>query len=57
MANYLEFEEPLAAIEEEIQKAKDIETNSGVDTSKMVKDLEKKLNSSTKDIFEIVRIL
>jgi acetyl-CoA carboxylase carboxyl transferase subunit alpha len=52
MANYLEFEEPLAAIEEEIQKAKDIETNSGVDTSKMVKDLEKKLNSSTKDIFE-----
>ena len=51
MANYLEFEEPLAAIEEEIQKAKDIETNSGVDTSKMVKDLEKKLNTSTKDIF------
>lgn len=51
MANYLEFEEPLAAIEEEIQKAKDIETNSGVDTSKMVKDLEKKLNTSTKEIF------
>ncbi|MEO9533347.1 MAG: acetyl-CoA carboxylase carboxyltransferase subunit alpha [Crocinitomicaceae bacterium] len=52
MANYLEFEEPLAAIEEEIQKAKEIETNSGVDTSKMVKDLEKKLNSTTKEIFK-----
>ncbi|MFT4600363.1 MAG: acetyl-CoA carboxylase carboxyl transferase subunit alpha [Arenicella sp.] len=52
MANYLEFEEPLSLIEEEIAKARDIETNSGVDSSKMIKDLEKKLNSTTKEIFE-----
>lgn len=51
MANYLEFEKPLEAIEEEIAKAKEIEENSGVSTSKMVKDLEKKLNDTTKEIF------
>jgi acetyl-CoA carboxylase carboxyl transferase subunit alpha len=51
MANYLEFEEPLSLIEEEIAKAREIETNSGVDSSKMIKDLEKKLNATTKDIF------
>lgn len=52
MANYLPFEEPIFQIEEEIKKAKEIEENSGVDTSKMVKDLEKKLKETTKDIFE-----
>lgn len=52
MANYLPFEEPILQIEEEIKKAKEIEENSGVDTSKMVKDLEKKLKETTKDIFE-----
>lgn len=52
MANYLTFEEPILQIEEEIKKAKEIEENSGVDTSKMVKDLEKKLKEATKDIFE-----
>lgn len=51
MANYLEFEEPISAIDEEIAKAKEIETNSGVDTSKMVKDLEKKLKSTTQEIY------
>lgn len=52
MANYLPFEEPISLIEEEIQKAKEIETNSGVSTSKMVKDLEKKLKDTTEDIFK-----
>ncbi len=52
MANYLPFEEPIASIEEEILKAKEIETNSGVSTSKMVKDLEKKLKETTEDIFK-----
>lgn len=50
MANYLPFEEPLQAIEEEIVKAKEIQENSGVDTSKMVKDLEKKLKDTIKEI-------
>ncbi|MBD3639127.1 MAG: acetyl-CoA carboxylase carboxyltransferase subunit alpha [Crocinitomicaceae bacterium] len=52
MANYLAFEEPIAKIVEEIEKAKEIETNSGVNSSKMVKDLEKKLKDTTKDIFK-----
>lgn len=52
MATYLPFEEPISLIEEEIKKAKEIEQNSGVDTSKMVKDLEKKLKETTKEIFE-----
>lgn len=52
MANYLPFEEPILLIEEEIKKAKEIEENSGVDTSKMVKELEKKLKETTKDIYE-----
>ncbi|MCG8575378.1 MAG: acetyl-CoA carboxylase carboxyltransferase subunit alpha [Flavobacteriales bacterium] len=52
MANYLTFEEPIAKIEEEIEKARQIEENSGVDTSKMVKDLEKKLRETTTNIFK-----
>lgn len=52
MANYLPFEEPIRVIEEEIEKAKEIETNSGVSTSKMVKDLERKLKNTTEDIFK-----
>jgi acetyl-CoA carboxylase carboxyl transferase subunit alpha len=52
MANYLPFEEPILLIEEEIKKAKEIEENSGVDTSKMVKELEKKLKETTKEIYE-----
>ncbi|MEX1003392.1 MAG: acetyl-CoA carboxylase carboxyltransferase subunit alpha [Crocinitomicaceae bacterium] len=51
MTNYLEFEEPIAKIDEEIEKAREIEANSGVNSSKMVKDLEKKLKSTTKEIF------
>lgn len=51
MANYLAFEEPISKIVEEIDKAKEIENNSGVNSSKMVKDLEKKLKDTTKDIF------
>ncbi len=39
-------------IEEEIEKAKGIEVKSGVSTSKMVKDLEKKLKNTTEDIFK-----
>lgn len=52
MSNYLPFEEPIHAIEEEIVKAKEIETNSGVSTAKMVKDLERKLKDTTEEIFK-----
>ncbi|MBN4071136.1 acetyl-CoA carboxylase carboxyltransferase subunit alpha [Crocinitomix catalasitica] len=52
MSNYLPFEEPIAKIDEEIAKAREIEENSGVDTSKMVKELNKKLTQATKEIFQ-----
>ena len=52
MANYLPFEEPIHAIEEEIVKAREIETNSGVSTAKMVKDLERKLKDTTEEIYK-----
>jgi len=41
MVNYLPFEEPLSVIDEEIEKAREIEENSGVDTTNTVKELEK----------------
>lgn len=52
MANYLPFEEPICVIEEEIKKAREIEENSGVNSSKMVKDLERKLKQTTEEIFK-----
>ncbi len=52
MNTYLPFEQPIAKIEEEIIKAKEIETNSGVDTRKMVEELEAKLKITTREIFE-----
>jgi len=52
MANYLPFEEPIRIIDEEIQKVVEIEANSGVDSSKLKKDLEKKRDSTIKDIYK-----
>ena len=52
MANYLPFEEPIRIIEEEIVKAAEIEENSGVDSSKFKKDLEKKKKETISNIFK-----
>ncbi len=52
MANYLPFEEPIKVIDEEIQKVIEIQENSGVDSSKMIKDLEKKRTSTIKELFK-----
>jgi len=52
MANYLPFEEPIRIIEEEIVKAAEIEENSGVDSSKLKKDLEKKKKETITSIFK-----
>jgi acetyl-CoA carboxylase carboxyl transferase subunit alpha len=52
MANYLPFEEPIKIIEEEIHKVADIEENSGVDSSKMKRDLEKKKKETITKIFK-----
>jgi len=52
MANYLPFEEPIRIIDEEIQKVIEIEKNSGVDSSKLKKDLEKKRIQTIKEIYK-----
>ena len=52
MENYLPFEEPIKIIDEEIVKVREVETNSGVDSSKLIKDLEKKKTQTIKDIFK-----
>ena len=44
-------EEPIKIIDEEIVKVREVETNSGVDSSKLIKDLEKKKTQTIKSIF------
>jgi acetyl-CoA carboxylase carboxyl transferase subunit alpha len=51
MPNYLEFEEPIKEIIEQLEQAKDLEDKSKVDVSKTTKALEKKLRESRKDIY------
>ncbi len=52
MENYLQFEEPIKLIQDEILKVKEVEVNSGVDSSKLIKDLEKKKSQTIKEIFK-----
>lgn len=51
MANYLEFEEPIKEIIEQLEQAKDLEDKSKVDVSKTTKALEKKLKEVRKEIY------
>lgn len=52
MANYLDFEEPLKDLYEEIEKVKSVEEKTGVNANTTVKELETKLKERTKEIFE-----
>jgi acetyl-CoA carboxylase carboxyl transferase subunit alpha len=52
MSTYLDFEEPLQELEEQINQTKDIGETSDVDMSDKVKELEKKLAAKTKEIFK-----
>lgn len=52
MATYLDFEEPLRELEEQITQTKEIGENTDVDMTDKVKELEKKLKSKTKEIFK-----
>ncbi|HRP53160.1 MAG TPA: acetyl-CoA carboxylase carboxyltransferase subunit alpha [Fluviicola sp.] len=51
MSTYLDFEEPLKALEEQIIQAKEIGESTGVDMSDKVKELEEALCAKTKEIF------
>ncbi len=51
MGTYLDFEEPIKALEEQIEQTKEIESNTEVDMSDKIKELEKVLCTKTKEIF------
>lgn len=51
MATYLDFEEPIQALKEQLDKAKEIGTESQVDTAKTERELRKKISDTTRDIF------
>ncbi len=47
----LDFEAPIGLLQEQLEKAKDIGEQSGVDVSKTIKDLEDKIDKTRKDIY------
>ncbi len=51
MTTYLDFEEPIRELEEQITNTKEIGENTGVDMADKVGELEKKLVATTKEIF------
>ena len=51
MATYLDFEEPIKALEEQIDQTKEIGVSTNIDMTDKVKELENKLTETTKSIF------
>ncbi len=51
MSTYLDFEEPLKALEEQIEQTREIGNSTGVDMSDKIRDLEDALTKKTKEIF------
>jgi acetyl-CoA carboxylase carboxyl transferase subunit alpha len=51
MSTYLDFEEPIQALEEQIAKAKEIGQDAELDMTDKIKALEKKLKEKTIEIF------
>jgi acetyl-CoA carboxylase carboxyl transferase subunit alpha len=51
MATYLDFEEPIKELEDQIIQTKEIGENTDVDMSDKINELESKLKDKTKEIF------
>jgi acetyl-CoA carboxylase carboxyl transferase subunit alpha len=51
MATYLDFEEPIKELEDQIIQTQEIGENTEVDMQDKINELEKKLKSKTKEIF------
>mgnify|MGYP000190916221 CR=1 FL=1 len=51
MSTYLDFEEPIKALEEQIEQTKEIGASTEVDMSDKINELEKVLAEKTKEIF------
>jgi len=52
MATYLDFEKPIAELEEQIKNQKEIGEKSEIDVSKTLKDLEKKLKTEKANVYK-----
>lgn len=50
MKTYLDFEEPIKALEDQIQQAKELGENTGVDMNDKINELTRKLEDKTKEI-------
>lgn len=50
-ATYLDFEEPIKELKEQLEKALEIAEKSDVDVNKTTKELEKKIKETTKEIY------
>jgi acetyl-CoA carboxylase carboxyl transferase subunit alpha len=51
MATYLDFEEPIKALEEQIEQTKEIGETTDVDMSDKIEELQEKLQEKTKEVF------
>ena len=51
MATYLDFEEPLFALEEQIERTKEIGASSEIDMTDKIKELEDRIVDKTKEIY------
>ena len=51
MAVYLDFEEPIKVLEDQLIENIKLQENKGVDTSKIVNEIEKKLKETRKEIY------
>jgi acetyl-CoA carboxylase carboxyl transferase subunit alpha len=51
MKNYLDFEEPIRLLEEELEKARQIAENTGIDGSATISELEQKIKNTRKEIY------
>ena len=52
MAVLLDFEEPIGELLEQLEKAKEISEKSDVDVSRMIRDLEKKIETERKKLYK-----
>ena len=49
---FLDFEQPIQELYEQLEKVKELEEKGDIDVSKNIKDLEKKINDETKRIYK-----
>jgi acetyl-CoA carboxylase carboxyl transferase subunit alpha len=52
MAVLLDFEEPIGTLQEQLEKAREIARESDVDTSKTIRDLERKIKAKRTEIYK-----